>query len=146
MTKDLLHSDRTNEGRQHHGNQYQRPQKRLAWKNKPIAEEGERDGDEHGQHGASDSHQERVPEPFEVDRIAENLGRIVERELSIRPDKGPAQSLANRPYKKYRKKHSSDEEHKFGEDVGHELTQRRGGAERKMGFRENCLQFDGVHP
>ena len=130
LPKDLLHADCAHEGRQDHGHKDQRAQQRLAGKNKSVAQEGERERDQRGERRAASPHEQRVPEAFQVDRIAKDLGRIIERRLSIRPDKSPAKGLDNRPHKEHRKEGGSEEEDNFGEGVGHELflPRRRRGA------------------
>ena len=146
LPKDLLHSNCPHKRREDHWHQNQSAEKRLAGKNKPIAQEGEREGDARGQRRAAKPHEERVPEALKIDRIAENLEDIVERGLSIRPDKGPAKRLDHRPQKEDREEDCRNKENNSSEEVGHGLTQRRGGAEWKMGFRGNYLRSGGDPP
>ena len=113
LTEDLLHPDRPDKRRQDHRDQDECSEQGLSRKKKPVADHGERQRDGGGEQRAEKPHQERIPQPLEIDGIAENLADIIEGERPVRPDKRALQSPENRPDKKQREERRSDEEDQF---------------------------------
>ena len=60
----------------------------LPGKMIPVGDEGQGDGDQEGQGGREDRQDEGVAEPFEVDRIGEDLdhvGQVKEPSAAVNP-------------------------------------------------------------
>ena len=119
LTEDLLDADGSHKRRHDHRNKHQCPEKGFAWKKKPIAYPGKRNGYESRHQRAPHAHLEGVPEPFEVKRIPENLNNVGDREFAIRTYKCAAERLGDGPEKEERKEKGREKEHESRELPAH---------------------------
>lgn len=106
--------------------------RRASISREAVADDRERQGDEGGEKRAENSHQKGVPKALEINGIPENLGDVIEGQLSVRSDKRSLQGPENRPDEKQRKECRGKKENDFGKGVRHGAEARRyGGISRK---------------
>ena len=121
LPEHLADADRANERRQNHRDEDDRGEQFFAGEFVAVRDERERQRDGHRGERTEDGEEEGIPQAFEVNPIAKNLGHEIERPLSIRIEKRAANRGPNRPEKKRAEERGGEQIDEPGEGLRHAL-------------------------